>query len=216
MRKRITVLLAVMVSAALLTGCTSTIKPSIDEEKNKTVTELQFSDFLSEEDGFHFPGIPWGTTFSEFQEKTGYSVTELLTYEDEDERLYEAEDLLVSIFGRPCDTATLHCRKDDVCKLISVAFSNEEESKKPVKQEELYDRLLKELTGRFGEPDEITESTQEVKNDMASTETRIWRKTSADGKETELQFATMSLPFAGEPVYVTVGFFWKNAENETE
>lgn len=212
MKKFLILMLSILLGLSALTGCESTLAPLFEKDVAE-VPELSIEEFFSEEQGFHFPTAEWGINFADFQAKNDYPVSELLTYGDDENKLYSLDGMKRKVLGRVNDEASAAFNKEDICREVSVAFSMKTENP-TISQDDFWKEYLPALTEKFGEPEKSEENGDLGDNDVKRTETYIWKYTTPDGKETELHFSAMYLSYAGEPSYIAIGFLWKNTINE--
>ena len=204
----------VLISAFLLslTGCKATLRESIEtQQKIRERTELSLEDCLSEEEGYHYPGVQWGCTGKEFQAATNYTITDVAAYGANGESILETQNLGTLIMGRENDDAQVALNKDGNLYMVSLIFTNEDTEADDLSQSALFEGYQKTLTETFGAPETVEEESTEngitvnyVKN--------YWYYTTADGMETELQFSGAYTAGETEPSYIVMGFVWVNGD----
>lgn len=218
--KKCAVLLSVLMIALLgLTGCESTLKEGMEaiEEANR-VDELDLSRVFSETEGYHAPGIRWGMTLKEIPVIQDYTINSIVSYGTNGEISYKAPGLRNLFLGRENDDATVTVNGDEVGYMISYMFSADALKDHPElkKQSELSAEYLQKLIDTFGEPDDRTEQKDTVQGLNAVYTTYYWNYVTADGKETQMQWAEAFVSGAKEPNFVTLGFIWTNSTGDAE
>ena len=205
--------LAVMIAASLLlgTGCRSMIELAMMEKASKLEPRpMEIEEFYSEAEGYHFPGFHWGENFTAFQRATNFSVTDMEGYTEE-ETVYTASELKISLLGRVNDAASVGCRGEDLVAFVSLNY----EKGTDADGFDAFAKSLREsLISKFGEPTETLEHNEDVDGKLYNYRTDFWRKLVGE-KMTELQLGTATLPGSSSPNYLSIGVDFQT-EMETE
>lgn len=209
MKKTITVLTALLLALALAgTGCRSRLKEGIEQDKKRyVVDELDPEKCYSEEDGYHYPGVPWGTHVGGLQEAIGVSVSKVSGYGENNVIFYEAQQLRGKIMGRTSDGSSVGCVGDTIY-LISLVFDSSSSEVAGISQSDLRSQYLEKLKAAFGEPDDY-QQTQKVISEITNYyDIWYWDAETPDGKKTQFQLASSATLPGGEPAYISVGVVW--------
>ena len=206
---------AILLAASVFSGCESSLGRAIRErEAANQVPDLSPSELFTEEGGFHYREISWGTDSEKILKTyTGYSLNNVATYGEDGTILYTADYIKTAISGRRNDTATVTVNSGDVVAVVSLAFSADSEVRKEgdPSEQQIFESYLEELKAQFGEPDKEDKSDRVV-NDISTTyHVYFWDYTTADGTETQLQWSAAYISGEKEPTYVTLGTVWLNA-----
>lgn len=183
----------------------------LDKKAALTPKPMAVTDLYSEAEGYHFPGFQWGGDFTAFQKATDYSVTDMEGYTEE-ETVYTAGGLKRSFFDVANDTASIGCRGKDEVAFVSLNFSKGVDADAFASFAEQLKAAAREA---FGAPDEVISHNEEVDGKLYNYETSFWRKT-VDGKITELQLGTATLPGSSSPNYLSLGVDYRWAEGVPE
>ena len=154
MKKKLICILLAAAFVFTLTGCKSTLRPALEEYARKSnIAELDLSEMLDEENGFHFGKIKWGMTLTEAGEATESNVSSMLGYGPNDIVVYESS-LLIKILGRKNDSASVSTilKQSDVYMISFVFQYNEKYPNLEMPEQKLFEEYLPKLTETFGEP----------------------------------------------------------------
>ena len=210
MKKKLICILLAAAFVFTLTGCKSTLRPALEEYARKSnIAELDLSEMLDEENGFHFGKIKWGMTLTEAGEATESNVSSMLGYGPNDIVVYESS-LLLKILGRKNDSASVSTilKQSDVYMISFVFQYNEKYPNLEMPEQKLFEEYLPKLTETFGEPDDYREETQTQERVSSLTKCYVWESETTDGKKTELQWSAAYISGADEPTLVTFGVVW--------
>ncbi|MBQ9910158.1 MAG: hypothetical protein IJM50_01535 [Lachnospiraceae bacterium] len=206
MKRALTALVLATVLAAGLSSCQSTLGPAIErEEGRKNIREIPYEDLSDEESGFRYPGLPWGITLDEVQERTYQAVTKVSGVDPNGNIVYEAQYLKAMVGGRVNDDAQI--ATDDEEKLLSVmlVFSSQN-AKNTLKQSEVFDLLKEKLSSLYGEP-ELKKHTDEIMSGLtAEIEDYTWKKAYKENDESRLVLSKGFISYTSEPDYVSLTF----------
>lgn len=223
MKKRTIVLSVLLAAAFALSGCKSTLREGMEAiEAANRIEELDLNTVFSEEEGFHAPGIRWGLKLKEIPVVQDYTLQGMVSYGQDGEMTYKAVGLQNRFLGRVNDEATVTVNKNEVGFMVSYLFSADqlEEERKTdpelIGQKALSEQYFQKLTEAFGEPDDVTEHTENIQGLDTKYRTYFWSCETADGKQTQMQWADAYVAGADEPNYVTLGFVWQNSTEDAE
>ena len=206
--KKAAVLLSLLLMILALSGCMSPLARSIElERKLNRVTELDLEQVFSEEEGFHYPGISWGSTIQEVRDITGAPLDNIVGYAENGDIVYSGLGFKVSLLNVTDDQTTAGVTHEGQCYMISLIYMNDENTVRDVKLKDLYDRVRAQLTERFGEGTE-TKDTHPVSNVATTTITSDWSHTDKNGRTTHLQLGTAQVAGTDEPGFFSLGFVW--------
>ena len=218
MKRRIAAMItaALFLSAALLSGCRSMIELRLLDEAERSVpVEMSIDDFYSEKDGYHFPGLSWGSDFKAFQQATNFSVKEIEGYTDNGESVYTA-GLHYIVLDRENDGGNVGCKgKQDVVSFVSMSFQEDPDTVETPTLNAYYEKLIGKLEETYGKADEFAEHTEIIDNASYQYASSFWRK--AIGEQiTELQISRVTPTGATEASIVSIGFAWYEESDETK
>ena len=208
-KKAIALILSAVLAGALFAsqGCRSMIElRKIEEAQAAIPVEIDFRAFYSDEDGYHFPNLKWGGSFSDFQRAADYPVKQIEGYTDNGETVYDAAYLRYIILGRANDEANVACKDKDVVSFVSFGFkpSAEEET---ASLSEYFETVVSSFTEAFGEPDEHLKHNEDVDGNPFAYDSVFYRKTVGE-KVTELQVSTVTPAGSAEPSIMSIGGAW--------
>ena len=206
-----------VVLLTMLTGCKSTLAEGIRErEKWNTFNEFDLASSFTEEDGYHLPLIPWGLNYDEIRLITDRTLDGIQSYGVNGEITYTSAGLRYLFAGRKNDEAAVTVDRNEMCYMISFMFSSEAVSDDPelLPQVELAKQYREKLISTFGEPDRTEEEVRKTQNVDTRYVTDYWDYETADGKQTELQWAEAHVAYAEVPSFITLGYVWLNGAEE--
>jgi len=201
-------MIAIALILSSLTGCQSFLSRGLERsEKQYGVTEIDPAALYSEEAGFQHPLIRWGMSLSEIQTENLSSVSALLGASEDGDVSYEMSGMYLSIEGRADDSTVILTSPEGECLLASVVFkTGDKEAQQSITLPNLFSQFKETLQGIYGEPTEANDSTSTVESTKVKYVTYLWRRTSSNGRTTELQWSAAYLSGATEPTYLTLGF----------
>ena len=103
MKKTFMILLSLLLTASLMSaaGCRSRLKEGIERDRKRyIVNEFSLEDAYSEEEGFHYPGVPWGTGIASLQELLGVTISDVAGYGENGVLFYNADQLRTKVLAR--------------------------------------------------------------------------------------------------------------------
>ncbi|MBR4767936.1 MAG: hypothetical protein IK088_03065 [Lachnospiraceae bacterium] len=202
-------------AALLFTGCRSLIEMRVLEERERLIAyELDLGACFSEGEGYHYPNVPWGQNFTDFQRATNSAVTDVEGYTEDGKTIFTAGDLHVMLLGRRNDAANMATKENDVVSFVSISFSPSDDPN-VMKIDQLFTDYKKVLTDKFGEPTGLAERDETANGVTYLYETYYW-DAEADGKKTELQWSSARVSGSESLRFVAIGFVWLDEEKEAE
>ena len=208
MKRQWMMLIVSSVLLLLFASCKSTLGPALErEEARKNVPDLDLQTLRDETDGYHYPGLAWGLTLAEIQEKTHEAVTKISGVDENGNVVYKAEYLKVRIAGRENSDAQVGTTKDNACNLVMLIFSGEDLDPESLQQKLLFDTLSGQLTAAYGEPDEVLQHTDDISEGIkADVEEWIWTKVLSDGRLNKMVLSKAYMSYTSDPDYVSLTF----------
>lgn len=207
-------LTAAVIAVISLTGCKSTLRASLEAQAaQEAYYEIDLDKVYSEADGYHYPGVIWGSPVKDCQEALNYSVDKVSAYGTNGESIFDLKRVHVTANGRKNDNATLAATKDNITYMITAAFDNENPEEGEMPQSEFLDSYYKVLTEKFGEPTRVTDEDRQMESKKMHYVSYSWEASTADGKETAMQLGAAYDIGVAEPTYITFGFVWTNKEH---
>ena len=210
MKKTFMILLSLLLTASLMSaaGCRSRLKEGIERDRKRyIVNEFSLEDAYSEEEGFHYPGVPWGTGIASLQELLGVTISDVAGYGENGVLFYNADQLRTKVLGRTSDGASIGCVKDTLY-MISHVFDSGSDETASISQKDLRDQYLEKVKEAFGEPDRHEETERVISEVTNYYDVWYWDAETADGKKTEFQLASSSILKGGDPSYISIGVVW--------
>ena len=210
MKKASMILLSLLLILSMLgaSACRSRLQEGIERDRKRyIVDEFSLEDAYSEEEGYHFPKVSWGSEISSIQETLGVMISKVNGYGTNNIISYDAEQLRVKLLGRTSDGATIVC-VGDVMYMISVVFESNGDEVSVIGQSDLKEQYVAKMTEAYGEPSNHDTAEKEIQEQKMYYETWYWDATTPDGKNTQIQFGTSSAIPGGEPAYISLGVVW--------
>lgn len=210
MKRTILILMSFVLILSMLgaSACRSRLQEGIERDRKRyIVNEFPLEEAYSEEEGYHFPNIPWGTKMADLQEILGITITKINGYGENNIISYDAEQLRIKLLGRTSDGASIVCMGDNMY-MISVVYDVNGDEVSVVSQADLKEKYVPKMIEVYGEPDKHETEKKEIQEQIMYYETWYWDAQTADGKNTQIQFGTSSLLPGGEPSYISLGVVW--------
>ncbi|MBP5224153.1 MAG: hypothetical protein J6Z38_01005 [Lachnospiraceae bacterium] len=209
-RKAVALLLAVLFALASA-SCKSTLGPALErEEGRKNIRELPYEELADEASGFRYPGLPWGITLDEVQERTYDAVTKVSGVDTKGNIVYTAPYLKALAGGRQNDDTQISTDPDTRLISLMLVFSAQN-AEDTLGQSAVFDLLHEKLTAAYGTP-AIDKHTDEMTGGLtADIEDHTWVKTYGEGLESRLVLSKGFVSYSSEPDYISLTFLGDGA-----